>query len=88
MAKFYDKYGNEYNVPHAVDVKEWKKEGWSLEDLEGKSDEPMTQEEFDKVKDGLLSLKADELKRVAKFMEVKYTNMKDTVAAIEDKLAL
>ena len=88
MATLYDKDGKEYNVPHTVDIKEWLKEGYSLENPKGKVDEPMTQEEFDKVRDGLLALKADELKRVAKFMDVEYTNMKDTIAAIEDKLSL
>lgn len=36
MAKLYDKNGKEYNVPHAVDVKDWLNTGdYSLEKPKG-----------------------------------------------------
>lgn len=37
MTKVYDKKGNEYNVPHAVDVKEWLDGGYTLEAPKTKS---------------------------------------------------
>jgi hypothetical protein len=36
MAKLYDKSGKEFNVPHAVDVKEWLESGeFSLDKPKG-----------------------------------------------------
>jgi len=90
MAKLY-KGKNSVEVPHAIDIKEWEKEGWSLKDPkipENKNLGDMTAEEFEIVKDSLSDLNAEGIKRVAKFLEVDYTNMKDTLVTIEDKLAL
>jgi len=92
MAKLY-KGKNSVEVPHTIDIKEWEKAGWSLEDPKGKVPEnknlgDMIAEEFETVKDSLSDLNAEGIKRVAKFLEVDYTNMKDTLVTIEDKLAL
>jgi len=89
MAKLY-KGKKTVDVPHEVDIREWEKDGWSRIDPEKEKvpAEKMTQEEFDEVKDNLASLKADELRRVAEFTEVEYTNIPETVAAIKTKFEI
>ncbi len=88
MAKLYNKDGKEFNVPHAVDIREWKKAGFSEEKPGDKEAGPMTAEEFEGIKESLGSLKADELKRVAAFADVEYTNIRDTLKAIKEKFDL
>jgi len=48
---------------------------------------PMTQEEFDLVKGNLAELNAEPLRRVAIFIDVPYTNKKETLIAIEAKIS-
>jgi len=86
VAKLYDKNGKEYEIPHAVDVRDWLEDGYSLEDPKDNIKEPMTTEEFEGIKENLGSLNADELQRVAVFVDVEYTNKRDTLKAIKEKL--
>ena len=93
MTKLYAKGGKEIVVPHAIDVQGWIDIGYTRENpAETKEDQAagadMTAEEFDQVKGNLSSLNADKMKRVAKFAEVEYTNVKDTMAAVKEKFSL
>ena len=36
MATLYDSDGKEYNIPHAIDIKEWERQGYTTEKPEVK----------------------------------------------------
>lgn len=122
MAKLYSKGGDCFEVPHAIDVRDWLKEGYSLTPPEaevvtpeqpeapeapvktgGESfdlstinvnpeppvdpEQPETDAEwFESVKGKLGTLGAEDVQRAAKIAGVEYTNKRDAVAAIKDKI--
>lgn len=122
MAKLYSKGGDCFDVPHAIDVKDWLKEGYSLtppeaevvtpenpeapETIPGDAvvgegatpppapvepvadpEQPETDAEwFESVKGKLGTLGAEDVQRAAKIAGVEYTNKRDAVAAIKDKI--
>lgn len=123
MAILYSKGGEKVVVPHAIDVREWLKEGYTLtpadvaaleeanppeqpETIPGDAvvsegatpplapvepvadpEQPETDAEwFESVKGKLGTLGAEDVQRAAKIAGVEYTNKRDTVAAIKDKI--
>ena len=86
MAKLYSKGGKEFNVPHAIDVKGWLKEGYSLENPKGalSSDDL----KFNDLIIDIDNLKADDVKFVAKHLSIEYSNIEDTRAQVIDFLNL
>jgi len=74
--------------PAKDEKKEPEKKEPENTDTDDQKTDPMTDEEFfESVKDKLQDLSAADAKRVAVYMDVEYTNKRDTMAKVEDKLA-
>ena len=93
MPLLYDKDGISYNVPHAVDVKEWlasgryfkkspKSKGVSASLL---PEEKITPEEANGLLRNLSNIGADSVKALARYMKIDYTTKEETVSAIKEK---
>ena len=86
MATLYDKNGKEYNVPNAIDIKEWLKDGYSLENpKEALSSDDL---KFNDLIIDIDNLKADDVKFVAKHLSIEYANIEETRAQVIDFLNL
>lgn len=92
MATLYDASGKSYNVPHAVDVKDWLETGkYSLE-TKGKKSQKQTvstkisSEEANKLFNNISSINAEEVKALANYLSLPYTTKDDTIVAIKTKL--
>ena len=91
MTKLYDKNGKVFNVPHAVDVKDWLESGeYSLEQIKGKkkiiAERGLSSEEANVILNSLTTkTPADEVKALAKYAGIEYTTSQDTIAEIKNK---
>lgn len=87
MAKLYK--GKEVQeVPHPIDIKEWVKAGWSLDepiDEKTLSDEDL---KFNDLIIDIENLKADDVKFVAQHLSIEYSNIEDTREKVIDFLNL
>lgn len=81
MAIVYNKKGEGFNVPHAIDVKDWIQAGYSLEKPE--EEKELSIEELIA---NLDTLKANDLRIVAKHFEIEYTNKDEVLFLIKEKL--
>ena len=95
MATLYDKSGNKYDVPHAVDVKGWlatgnffeeKQKGRGRPKVEQVEEETISSELANKLVKNLNSISADEVKALAKYLKMDYSTKDETLQAIKEKI--
>ena len=85
MTKVY-KNGKEFTVRHAVDLKEWIADGYSIDGGKTKEKQSVTPEIASAYLANIKTLKAEETKVLADYHGVEYTSIEETKSNILDKV--